>query len=280
MQTPIEKALWFIESHFAGSIALDDIAAVCGLSRFEMSRAFSREMGMPVTAYIRGRRLSEAARALANGADDILAIAIEAGYSSHEAFTRAFRDQFDLTPAALRERRSLDGIPLVGPARRDPDLRFDLGSPRIKSHGALAIAGFGARFAGDDKAGIPALWQRLHPYLGHVPGQVGTAAYGLITNLFSGSGSYYYLAGVEVSDLSEAPHEFIGIRLPAQRYAVFTHRGHITTIVSAASAIFRDWLPGAGYTLGDMPDFLEHYDENFDPWTGAGGFEMWLPLKA
>jgi AraC family transcriptional regulator len=190
MQTPIEKALWFIESHFAGSIALDDIAAICGLSRFEMSRAFSREMGMPVTAYIRGRRLSEAARALANGADDILAVAMEAGYGSHEAFTRAFRDQFGLTPAALRERRSLEGITLVGPARRDPDLRFDLGPPRIESHGAIAIAGFGARFTGEDKAGIPALWQRLHPYLGNVPGQIGTAAYGLMTNLFSGSGSY------------------------------------------------------------------------------------------
>jgi AraC family transcriptional regulator len=280
MQTPIERALWFIESHFAGSISLDDIAAVSGLSRFQMSREFSRAMGMPVTAYIRSRRLTEAARKLASGAGDILAVAVEAGYGSHEAFTRAFHGQFGVTPAELRERRNLDGLALVEPARKDPELHFDLAPPRIESVGALAIAGIGARFTGDDKAGIPALWQRLHPYLGHVPGQRGRTAYGLMTNLFAGSGGYYYLAGIEVADLSDIPREFTGIRLPPQPYAKFTHRGHITTIVSAAKAIWRDWLPGSGHTLGDMPDFLECYGEDFDPWTGSGGFEMWLPLKA
>ena len=68
VQTPLEKAIWFIESHFSQSITLDDLARVCGRSRFQMSRLFSLGMGKTVTAYVRGRRLSEAARALAEGA--------------------------------------------------------------------------------------------------------------------------------------------------------------------------------------------------------------------
>ena len=69
---PIAKAVWFIESHFAGDIALDDVAAVAGISRFHLSRAFAATMGVPVMRYVRGRRLTEAARSLIEGAPDIL----------------------------------------------------------------------------------------------------------------------------------------------------------------------------------------------------------------
>src|SRR6185295_19406602 len=94
----IGKALWFIESHFGESVTLDDVAMASGLSRFHLSRTFAATIGQSVIAYLRGRRLTEAARQLADGAPDILQVALGAGYGSHEAFTRAFRDQFGLTP--------------------------------------------------------------------------------------------------------------------------------------------------------------------------------------
>src|SRR4051812_44837511 len=99
---PVGKALWFIESHFAEELTLDDIAHCGCVSRFHLARAFEAATGVPVMRYVRGRRLSEAARRLADGAPDILTVAIDAGYGSHEAFTRAFREQFGLTPEALR----------------------------------------------------------------------------------------------------------------------------------------------------------------------------------
>ncbi len=82
-----------------------------------MSRLFSCATGKPVTAYVRGRRLTEAARLLAGGAPDILAAALQAGYGSHEAFTRAFRGQFGLSPAELRIRGNLADIALIEPLR-------------------------------------------------------------------------------------------------------------------------------------------------------------------
>src|SRR5262245_24677155 len=105
---PVSKALWYIESHFAGEVTLDDIAAVGGVSRFYLSRAFGEATGRSVRSYVRGRRLTEAARALSAGASDILSVALDASYGSHEAFTRAFRDQFGLTPEAVRAQRCLD----------------------------------------------------------------------------------------------------------------------------------------------------------------------------
>jgi AraC family transcriptional regulator len=279
MRTPIEKALWYIESHFAHEIALDEVADVCGLSRFQMSRLFSRAMGCSVTAYARGRRLSEAAKALANGAPDILAVALGAGYNSHEAFTRAFRDQFGLTPAEVRAQRTLHGVALVSPIRIDPIVLVHLAPPRLITPGPLLIAGLGRRFAVDDFAGIPSLWQEFKPHIGAVPHQKGAATYGLAARMAADGGSFFYLAGVEVSDLSDLEEDLTGIRLPAQRWAVFPHVGHVTAISNTIDAIFGEALPAAGLKHNGMPDLLERYDETFDSRTGAGGFEIWVPVE-
>lgn len=277
MPTPVEKAIWFIESHFAGNITLDDVAKVCDLSRFQMSRLFSCATGNSVTGYLRGRRLTEAARALASGAPDILAVAIEAGYGSHEAFSRAFRDQFGQTPGEIRDRGHLEGLALVEPLRDDPKVPVQLAPPRIEPSGPLLIAGIGRRFTCDDFAGIPALWQEFMPHLAAIPGRKGTAAYGLVTGVGAGD-TYFYLAGAEVRDFGELDGALTGIRLPAQRWAAFRQNDHITTISATIHAIFSQALQEAGLTPGDMPDLIERYDEDFDPVTGAGGFEIRVPV--
>jgi AraC family transcriptional regulator len=275
---PVEKALWFVESHFAGDVTLGDIAAVAGVSRHHIVRAFGAATGRSVMRYVRGRRLSEAARALANGAPDILAVALDAGYGSHEAFTRAFRDQFGVTPEAVRARRQLDHIELMEPIKMDESLIANLEPPRFESGKPLLIAGLGERYNHETSAGIPAQWQRFQPYLGIIPGQVGRIAYGVRCNSDE-EGNLHYIAGVEVTDFSDLPDGFTTLRIPARRYAVFTHRGHISSIRGVWKTIWTKWLPESGHEVADAPDF-ERYGAEFDPRTGMGGFEIWIPLKA
>ena len=76
---PVAKALWFIESHYTKELTLDDVAEVCGVSRYHLSRVFGIAVGCSPIRYVRGRRLTEAARALANGAPDILGVALGIG---------------------------------------------------------------------------------------------------------------------------------------------------------------------------------------------------------
>jgi AraC family transcriptional regulator len=65
---PVAKALWYIENNFASELLLEEIANVAGVSRYHVSRAFGEAIGRPVTGYVRGRRLTEAAKVLAAGA--------------------------------------------------------------------------------------------------------------------------------------------------------------------------------------------------------------------
>lgn len=275
---PVAKALWFIESHYAEELTLEDVAEAAGVSRFHLTRAFGGTTGVPIMRYVRGRRLTEAARALAGGAPDILTVALEAGYGSHEAFTRAFRDCFGLTPEAFRARGTLEDIELMEPLKMDETLLTHLDPPRIEAGKTLLIAGLSERYNAESCAAIPAQWQRFGPYLGHIAVQVGGAAYGVVCNS-DDAGNIEYITGVEVSDFTLVPPEFSRLRIPEQRYAVFTHRGHVSTIRQAWFTIWNKGLPEAGLQVAEGPEF-ERYGEEFDGRTGSGGFEIWIPVKA
>jgi AraC family transcriptional regulator len=99
---PIERTVWYVESHLNTAMSLDDIAKIAGLSKFALTRAFFATTGHTVLAYARARRLSEAARSLRRGTPSILDLALSVGYGSHEAFSRAFRGHFGFTPDEVR----------------------------------------------------------------------------------------------------------------------------------------------------------------------------------
>jgi AraC family transcriptional regulator len=274
---PAQKALWFIESHLAGELTLDEIAGVAGISRFHMVRAFAAATGLSVMRYVRARRLSEAARALANGAPDILQLALDADYGSHEAFTRAFRDHFGVTPEMLRASARLDHIKLQEPIPMDSTLTQNLEPPRFATGKPLLIAGIGERISSENGAGIPGQWQRFHRAVDSIPGRIGKVAYGVCCN-GDDAGNFDYIAGVEVSDFSDLPREFSTVRIPEQHYAVFSHRDHISTIRRTINTLWNEWLPASKLKAADAPSF-ERYDESFDPLTGNGGVEIWIPVR-
>jgi AraC family transcriptional regulator len=60
---------------------------------------------------------------------------------------------------------------------------------------------------------------------------------------------------------------------------VFSHREHISSIRRTMNTIWNQWLPASGHVPADAPHF-ERYSEQFDPVTGMGGVEIWLPLKS
>jgi AraC family transcriptional regulator len=274
---PAQKALWFIESHLADTLTLDDVGGVAGVSRFHMVRAFAAATGLSVMRYVRARRLSEAARALANGAPDILSLALDADYGSHEAFTRAFRDYFGITPEAVRSSACIDHIKLQEPIPMDSTLTNDLRAPRFTTGKPLLIAGISERYSCENGAGIPNQWQRFHQSVANIPDRIGQVAYGVCCN-GDDAGNFDYISGVEVSDFSDLPREFASVRIPEQRCAVFTHCDHISTIRGTVNTIWNHWLPASGLKAADAPNF-ERYDENFDPLTGNGGLKIWVPVR-
>ncbi|MBM4261171.1 MAG: hypothetical protein FJ145_06970 [Deltaproteobacteria bacterium] len=153
-----------------------------------------------------------------------------------------------------------------------------LGTPRFEQGRAMSITGLNESYSFESRVKIPVQWERFVQHLGKVPGQVGKNSYGVCWNFSPGKG-FDYLTGVEVKEDSKLPTDFRAVRLAAQEYAVFTHSEHVSAIGNTIDKIWNSWVPQSGLKPANAPAF-ERYTEGFNPQTGMGGMEIWIPLEA
>ena len=148
---------------------------------------------------------------------------------------------------------------------------------RYEEGHAMLLAGLRRHHAFDAAAStIPAQWETFRE-LGELPGQRGAVAYGVVCGSDPAARTFEYMCAVEVETFDALPRELGRMRVPAQRYAVFTHRGHVSTLRATWDAIWHRWLPQSGQHAANTPDF-ERYDARFDPRTGSGEVEIWFPI--
>lgn len=98
----IQMTVDYIEEHLLEEMKIEHLAQLASLSQFYYQRLFSRLVKKPVNKYIRLRRLAKASEALLEKNKRILDIALDFGFSSHETFTRAFKDAFGMPPEEYR----------------------------------------------------------------------------------------------------------------------------------------------------------------------------------
>jgi AraC family transcriptional regulator len=128
--------------------------------------------------------------------------------------------------------------------------------------------------------GIPELWQKFESDLGKIPGQRGHIAYGIVMNDGSSPAKFSYMAAVRVNTFSGVPAHLSRLTIPAYKYKVFLHDEHVSKISSTVEKLRNSSTIAAGVpSEGKFLAFLEHYGEEFDPKTGMGGMEIWVPSK-
>lgn len=137
-QQVLMATLVHMETHLDDELCLPELARRAGFSPFHFHRVFTQFVGEPIKQYVRRLRLERAAYRLKISDGTVLEIALEAGFRSHEAFTRAFARQFGLSPRAYRENylraiRVRAGQP--GVSVRRPPTAFAAG-PALLANGA------------------------------------------------------------------------------------------------------------------------------------------------
>jgi AraC family transcriptional regulator len=272
-----EKALWTIERNLDGALTLDGIAEACGVSRFHLAHAFGQSTGHSVMQFVRSRRLSEAAHKLAAGAADILSLALESGYDSHEAFSRAFKARFGLTPETVRANATVDGLPLLDALRTSAPKGPTLAPTRyVDGRGWLAV-GLKARHAFDAPQGIAGQWRQfMGSAFADIADRLDTIPIGLAVGV-DADGSFDYVAAVEVARAAAVAAGLVKVEIAPCRWAVFAHAGHISSLSHTYAAIWDRWLPQHGRPRVDVPS-IEQHRPGFDTRTGQGGVDIWIPL--
>lgn len=282
---PLEKAIEYIENHLNDHINLSDVSRAAGYSYYHMTRLFSSVLGESVGRYISRRRLYSASEKLIYSDRRVIDIALDCGFKSSEAFSRAFKAVFGSSPIDYRR----TGLDLVVKAKKKlaPEDVSHIAnnishSPEFRVLKETKIAGLrGTTSLSDNR--LPGLWEqflRLHKELFAAAG----AGYGVCETqqtIYTKDGdvSFTAMVGSPVNGFDNLPPALVGKTLSAGRYAVFTHQGTFANLFKTYQYIFGTWLQTANEELDDREDF-EFYERevlSFDDPNNE--VKIFIPIK-
>jgi len=275
----VAKALQFIEEHLTRQISLEDIADAANFSQWYFHRLFRVLTGYCVNDYLRRRRLCEASHELLYTDRPIREIALKYQFESQAAFTRSFKSVAGITPGRCRRQiASLIRFPALRPeAYFHPKKGVKMQEPRFVKKDSFNVIGVNCK--SDPSQSLHKLWQSFGERYAEIPNVTdpGRAYQVCVFEAPSPTEEYTFIAGMEVSDISQVPPAMITHRVPAAEYAVFEHHGSLEKMHQSYEYIFGVWLQENGYQMAEA-DSLEIYDERFNPQSSDSIFEIWIPI--
>lgn len=275
-----------IESRIGEDIDIDVLAVSMGTTGYHARRMFSSLAGMPVSEYMRRRRMTVAAADLI-GDEDLLTIAVRYGYGSIEAFGRAFRSVHGVSHGDVRR----DG----GPLRSQPTLRFRLtveGSvpmdARIIERPAFRLVGHATR--------VPLIHEGVNPHIQQHIASLPVSEHQRLKDIgnteprgilqvtadvdpdYREGSELTYLHGVAVEGGTETPSGLDVIDLETGEWVVFRTSGpHPSALQDAYAASASEWFPSNLWRLRPAPSIvsiLEHADD-----FSTATYELWFPIE-
>ncbi|MED7949477.1 AraC family transcriptional regulator [Streptomyces sp. BE303] len=281
----LNQAMEYIEEHLDGTVEVAELARIATTSEYHFRRLFSALAGMPLSEYLRRRRLTLAGAEVLSGERTLLDVAVRYGYTSGEAFARAFRAMHGVGPGEARR----GGAVLVSQPRMSFRLVIEGSSSmryRIVEKPAFRVVGRRAR--------VPLVHVGVNPAIASFIRGLGRETVDRIaalsdqepdgvvsvTEFFSDSREegveldYYHavVAGAEV----EVPEDLDVREVPAGTWAVFSNTG---TFPQALQEMWRDvytqWFPSNPYESRPGPDILR---TRFPAEAGQAEAEIWVPV--
>ncbi len=268
--------LVFIQRNLDEEVPLEEYARVAHFSPYHFHRIFRGMVGESLQEHIRRLRLERAAARLKHGDRSVLEIALEAGYETHEAFTRAFKALSGVSPSQFRRDRATqasltsgavhyqDGRPLTELQLSRGDHSMEV---RIEKMKPLHVAF--VRHVGP-YAQVGEAWERVCMQLGR-EGRLGAGAkfVGVCYDdpEVTAPEKIRYDACVTV-DEDFAPHDDVGVQtLGGGEYVVTTHIGPYNKLNQTYAKLFGQWLPTSGRELRSEPslEFYLNAPESTDP---------------
>ena len=294
----IQQTIEFIEGHLDEEIDIESLAKIACLSPFYFQRLFSRLVKKPVAEYIKLRRMAKAAEILLQEDKRILDIALDLGFSSHELFTRTFKDTFGLTPNEYRKspqtlnrmtkpelllRYTLidEGVPLITDGIVLEISRREIAEPVYfigakKDVSLQLIDGLGTESGVDP---LCSLWQSFHEQKQTALGLSEDAEEIGVAYPSSEEGYFSYFAGAK-SDRIEAADGFMKWELPSGEYIICSFEAEnfealvMDALYKAQQYVYNTWLPN--HKLQIEAFCAERYASHSPETTSM---DIWLKLR-
>lgn len=272
----LNNAITYMEENLTKKINYEELGMIAGCSSYHFQRMFTYVAGIPLTEYIRRRKMSLAAVDLQGGDAKVIDVAAKYGYGSPTAFNRAFQAVHGLAPSAMKN----GGVPV----KSFPPITFKITvkgveemNYRIETKEAIRIVGISAPLHKEIEHNfmtVPKMWQdaAANGTLPRLAEMMDTPPMGLlgVSACHEKEEWKYYIAVSTSKDCGEF-EEYI---VPPATWAVFPGQGVNQSIQELEQRIITEWLPTSGYEYADAPD-IEVY-LNPDPQNAQ--YEVWIPV--
>ncbi len=272
----LNEAIGYIEEHLTDEIDMGQLGRIACCSSYHFQRMFTYMAGIPLSEYIRRRKMSLAAVDLQGKDMKIIDAACKYGYNSPTAFNRAFQSVHGIAPSALKK----EGISV----KSFPPITFKITvkgveemNYRIETKEAFRIVGVSVPLEKDIEknfAVIPAKWGEISAdgTLQRLIGMMNTEPHGVLgVSTCNDTEPWRYYIAVSSSQAAESLEEYT---VPGATWAIFPGSGTNQSIQELERRIVTEWLPTSGYEYGNAPD-VEVY-LNPDPENAR--FEVWIPV--
>ncbi|MEV6957189.1 AraC family transcriptional regulator [Streptomyces sp. NPDC051183] len=280
----LNQAMEHIERQLDSSVDVGELARVAATSEYHLRRMFSALAGMPLSEYIRRRRLTVAGAEVLAGERTLLEIAVRYGYGSGEAFARAFRTVHGVGPGEARR----TGAALSSQPRMTFRLIVDGRSSmryRVVHKPEFSVVGAKARVllvhAGPNQAIIDFVRgigdqtrELLEKLTDQDPHGILAVCDDLDPSRAEGTDLDYY-HGVVTS--ASAPEGMATLQVPAGTWAVFTSSGPAPEAIQVLwRDVFTEWFPSNPYRSRPGPEILRARMSADGRHADA---ELWLPVE-
>ncbi len=272
----LNHAIGYMEEHLKDDIDYGQLGKIACCSAYHFQRMFTYMAGMPLSEYIRRRKMSLAAVELQGGDKKIIDVAVEYGYQSPTAFNRAFQSVHGVAPSAVKN----EGVSV----KSYPPITFKITvkgveemNYRIEKKDAFRIIGVSQpldKEIENNFAVVPTMWQEaaVNGTIQKLAGLMDAAPMGLLgVSACNHPEQWKYF--IAVSSTKEA-EEFEEYTIPAGTWAIFSGAGTNQSIQELEQRIVTEWLPTSGYEYANAPD-IEVY-LNPDPQNAQ--YEVWIPV--
>lgn len=276
----LNKVVEFIGKHLDENFTLDQLSDIACFSKYHFHRLFTAYTGLSLQQYIRWLRLKRAAHQLIVDKDQsIIKIAIDAGFESHEAFSRAFKQTCGVSPNQFRQESSWQAweqSPYQLPLQGDTTMNVTIKNLDARRLAALEHRG-DPRLLGDSVNKL-INWAKAQPInLKPKAGEAFGFAYG--DPKLTPAADFRFDLAITIPEQFTLKGDVIEKRLPQGRYAVAMHKGSRDNIGDTVYPLYRDWLPNSGEELADLPCIFCYYNFEHEVAETELITECWLLLK-
>ncbi|HGM3508047.1 TPA: GyrI-like domain-containing protein [Clostridioides difficile] len=275
----LNKAINYIEENITKEIEYEQVAKIACCSTYHFQRMFAYMADVPLSEYIRRRRMSLAAVELQNDDKKIIDVALKYGYSSPTAFNRAFKSIHGVAPSVIKkgEITTLKAFPPISfkiSIKGAEEMNY-----RIEKKEAFRIVGVSQPLHTELEKNfeiVPQMWQKvaLDGTLQKLISMMDSQPQGVLgISICNNSEEWKYC--ISVSSTKSIDNTLEEYTVPAFTWAIFSGEGQCPQAMQELEKrIITEWLPTSGYEYDNGPD-IELY-LNPDPQNAK--FEVWIPV--